>query len=86
MKVTAPKLQARMPWVYLRPWDGPNKRLLRAVPTDEDSARRSGITQAVWRHTHSVSGLAEWHPPSSEKGVEARSGILRPSAAKVVVW
>ena len=55
---------------------GPDRRLSRAVPADQDRARRRGVAQRFGLHAEPASGLAVAHPPAVEEGVQAGGDVL----------
>ena len=81
MQVPASQFETRLPWVHLGRRHGPDDRLVRAVPAQEDRARRRRVAEAVWLHPHLMTGLAERHASTVQERVEPRGGDLRPCPA-----
>ncbi|SPE22383.1 hypothetical protein SBA3_10034 [Candidatus Sulfopaludibacter sp. SbA3] len=81
MEVPAREFETGVLRVHVGRWRGPDDRLVRAVPAQEDSTRGSGVSKTVWLRAHRVACLAERHPPAIEEGVEPVRSVVRPPAS-----
>ena len=90
VQVAARKLEAGLARVDLRRRHGPDRRLARAVPADQDPAGRRGVSQPIRVFAEAAAGLAVGHRPAVEEGVQAGGEVLgdapalghRPGAAR----
>lgn len=80
-KVPPREFETRALRIHVGRRRGPDDRLVRAIPAQEDSTRRSGVSETVWLRSHGVTCLAEGHPPTIEEGVEPVRGVVRSPAS-----
>src|SRR4029450_13380986 len=56
----------------------PDGRLSRALPADQDRARRRGVPEQIRVHAEGLSRLAGAHPPTVEEGMQTSRDLLGP--------
>jgi hypothetical protein len=56
VKVPASEFATRLPRVHVGRRHGPDDRLVRAIPAQEQGARRGRVSEAVWGHAHLMTG------------------------------
>ncbi len=64
---------------------GPDGRLAGAVPTQQDRASGSGITETVMRHAERLPSLTEGHSPAVDEGAETRGCLVCPCQAACIL-